>query len=58
MPSIALTIRRLHDANESGWLLLVIWVPVAGPPVLIFLMLPGPNPEGQRFDQPHPRPEN
>ncbi|MBG6192342.1 uncharacterized membrane protein YhaH (DUF805 family) [Arthrobacter sp. CAN_A212] len=51
VPSIALGIRRLHDANESGWLLLVIAIPVVGQLVLLFLMLLGPNAEGRRYDE-------
>lgn len=52
VPSIALTVRRLHDVNFSGLLLLLILVPFLGAlAVLVFSLLPA-NPAGQRFDQP------
>jgi uncharacterized membrane protein YhaH (DUF805 family) len=52
IPSLALSVRRLHDGNFSGWLLLLGLVPFLGTlAVLVFMILP-PNPAGQRFDQP------
>ncbi|MDR6413687.1 DUF805 domain-containing protein [Pseudarthrobacter sulfonivorans] len=52
VPSLALTVRRLHDGNFSGWLLLLVLVPFLGAlAVLVFTILPS-NPAGQRFDQP------
>lgn len=52
VPSLALSVRRLHDGNFSGWLLLLALVPFLGTlAVLIFMILPS-NPAGQRFDQP------
>lgn len=52
IPSIALGVRRLHDANFSGWLLLLVLVPFLGAlAILVFTLLPS-NPAGQRFDVP------
>lgn len=52
IPSLALTVRRLHDGNFSGWLLLLVLIPFLGAlAVLIFTLMPA-NPAGQRFDQP------
>ncbi|MBT8163676.1 MULTISPECIES: DUF805 domain-containing protein [Arthrobacter] len=52
VPSIALTVRRLHDVNFSGWMVLIGLVPVLGGlALLIFTILPS-KPEGQRFDVP------
>ncbi|WP_159708632.1 DUF805 domain-containing protein [Arthrobacter sp. 18067] len=48
IPSIALLVRRLHDANLSGWLALLVVVPIV---VFVLSLLPS-NPAGQRFDQP------
>ena len=53
LPSIALTVRRLHDTNRSGWWAWLALVPVVGPLVLLyFTVLPadlqpnnGPNPK-------------
>lgn len=55
IPSLALTIRRLHDIGRSGWWILIGAIPYIGPIVLfIFCCLDsesgtnkyGPNPKG------------
>ena len=47
IPSLAVTWRRFHDTNRSGWSWLVIFFPFVGPIILVvFLALngtPGPN---------------
>ncbi len=30
VPSLAVTVRRLHDINKSGWFMCVIFIPLAG----------------------------
>ncbi|MFJ5958409.1 DUF805 domain-containing protein [Paenarthrobacter sp. NPDC092416] len=52
VPSIALTVRRLHDGNFSGWLLLLVLVPFIGALAVLVLTLLPSNPAGQRFDVP------
>jgi uncharacterized membrane protein YhaH (DUF805 family) len=52
VPSLALSVRRLHDSNKSGWMLLLGLIPFAGVIILLVFMLLGPEPAGQRFDQP------
>lgn len=50
IPGIAVTVRRLHDANLSGWFYLLGLIPsVGGLIVLILTVLPS-NPLGARFD--------
>ena len=50
VPSLALTVRRLHDANFSGWLVLLIAIPGIGALiVMVFTVLPS-DPKGARFD--------
>lgn len=55
IPTIAVTVRRLHDRNQSGWLVLLGLVPYVG--ILVLLILAslrgtagtnrfGPNPRG------------
>ena len=40
IPSIAVTVRRLHDTTRSGWWYLINFVPIAGPLVMfIFVVL-------------------
>jgi uncharacterized membrane protein YhaH (DUF805 family) len=52
VPSLALVVRRLHDLNFSGWMILIGLVPfVGGLALLVFMLLPS-KPEGQRFDVP------
>ncbi len=50
LPSIGVTIRRLHDTGRSGWWLLISLVPIVGGIVLlVFLILdsqPGSNQYG------------
>ncbi|MDR2253548.1 MAG: DUF805 domain-containing protein [Bifidobacteriaceae bacterium] len=46
VPMLALTWRRLHDANLPGPLFFLGVIPL----VLMILCLLGPNPEGKRFD--------
>ncbi|MBB3824208.1 DUF805 domain-containing protein [Xanthomonas arboricola] len=51
VPSIAVTVRRLHDQDKSGWFYLISFVPyVGGLVVLVFMCLegtPGPNQYGE-----------
>ncbi|MCG7535015.1 DUF805 domain-containing protein [Pseudoalteromonas sp. OOF1S-7] len=60
IPSIALSIRRLHDTGRSGWWILISLVPVIGPLVLlVFYVIDstpgendyGPNPKEQSSQQ-------
>jgi uncharacterized membrane protein YhaH (DUF805 family) len=55
IPTIAVTVRRLHDQNQSGWLVLLGLIPYVG--ILVLLILAslrgtagtnrfGPNPRG------------
>jgi uncharacterized membrane protein YhaH (DUF805 family) len=50
VPSLALTVRRLHDSNKSGWMILLGLIPFAGPIIVVVFTLLGPDPA--RFDQP------
>ena len=52
VPSLALVVRRLHDVNFSGWMILIGLVPFIGSvALLVFMILPSKT-EGQRFDIP------
>lgn len=54
VPSIAVTVRRLHDTDRSGWWFLISLIPFVGVIVLIVFMVKqgtaGPN----RFGPPPP----
>jgi uncharacterized membrane protein YhaH (DUF805 family) len=56
IPSIAVTVRRLHDIGRTGWWILIGLIPVIGGIVLLIFMLLdsepgenqyGPNPKTQ-----------
>jgi len=57
VPSIAVSIRRLHDTDHSGWWILVYLIPILGPVIFIFFALQdsdreknqyGINPKGEK----------
>ncbi len=49
VPSLALSVRRLHDINKSGWFLLIAFVPFVGGLILfIFTLLDSVN-EGNNY---------
>jgi len=50
VPSIAISVRRLHDANFSGFLYFIHAVPYIGSFVILVLALMPSNPAGRRFD--------
>jgi len=52
VPSLAVSVRRLHDTNMSGWMYLLILIPFVGPILIVVFMALGSKPEGQRFDVP------
>lgn len=52
IPSIALSVRRLHDANMSGAMYLLSLIPFVGGLILFILILQSPHPFGARFDAP------
>lgn len=50
VPSLACGVRRLHDQDKSGWLLLLGFIPIVGGLIMLVLMLlsgtAGPNQYG------------
>ncbi len=54
IPSIAVGVRRLHDTNRSGWLLLIGLIPIIGILVLIVLFLLDSEPEENQYG-PNPK---
>lgn len=58
LPSVAVTVRRLHDIGRSGWWALLMVVPVVGALILVIFALQdsqaeeneyGPNPKAPVF---------
>ena len=54
LPSLAVTMRRLHDTDRSGWWLLLGFVPIVSLVLVVFMLLPG-TPGGNRFATAAPR---
>ena len=50
IPGIAVTVRRLHDANFSGLLYLLSFIPSVGGLILLVFTVLESKPEGARFD--------
>lgn len=55
VPGIAVSVRRLHDANLSGLLYLLTFIPSVGGLILLVLHVLPSNPEGRRYDRGAPR---
>jgi len=45
LPSIAVTVRRLHDIGKSGWWLLILLVPLIGALVMLYFAVKDSEPE-------------
>lgn len=50
LPSLALQVRRLHDTNQSGWMILLHLIPYLGSFIIFIFMLLPSKPEGARYD--------
>ncbi len=48
LPSLAAGARRLHDTDKSGWLQLIVLIPVLGWIIVIYLLAQAPK-EPNRF---------
>lgn len=49
LPSLAVTIRRLHDTDRSGWWFLISLIPIIGPIVLFIFLIKDSTPGENRF---------
>jgi uncharacterized membrane protein YhaH (DUF805 family) len=49
VPTIAVTVRRLHDTDRSGWWVLLEFVPIIGGLVLLVFTLLDSQPGANRF---------
>ncbi|MCW2254246.1 uncharacterized membrane protein YhaH (DUF805 family) [Providencia alcalifaciens] len=41
IPSLAVTVRRLHDTDKSGWWYLISFIPFGGIVIFVFMCLDG-----------------
>ena len=49
LPTLAVTVRRLHDVGKSGWWILIPLIPVIGSIWLFLLMLADSEPGGNQY---------
>jgi uncharacterized membrane protein YhaH (DUF805 family) len=49
VPGIAVSVRRLHDTDRSGWWLLLVLIPIIGIIILLVLMCIEGNSASNRF---------
>ena len=49
IPSVAVSVRRLHDTNRSGWWLLISLVPLIGGFVLLVFLVFDSEPEENQY---------
>ncbi|MDO6568841.1 DUF805 domain-containing protein [Alteromonas sp. 1_MG-2023] len=54
IPSIAVSVRRLHDTGRSGWWLLLVFLPLIGALILLVFMVLDGN-EGSNEYGPNPK---
>ena len=53
VPNLAMTVRRLHDTDRSGWWVLISFLPLIGGLILfVFELLPGTPGENRFGNQP------
>lgn len=55
LPSLAVTVRRLHDVGRSGWWILIAFVPLLGFLVLLVFLLQDSQPHANEYG-PSPKP--
>lgn len=51
VPGLAVTVRRLHDVDLSGWFYLLGLIPLVGGFIVLVLLVLSPKPGGARFDR-------
>jgi uncharacterized membrane protein YhaH (DUF805 family) len=49
LPSLALTVRRLHDVGKSGWFILIGLIPIVGAIWLLVLMVTDSDPRDNEY---------
>ena len=51
LPTLAATVRRLHDINKSGWYYLMILIPIAGPFIVLVYLCTASVDEGNTYGE-------
>ena len=56
IPGLAVAVRRLHDVGKSGWMILIVLIPLIGPILLLVLIVQDSQP-GENQYGPNPKAE-
>ncbi len=51
IPGLAVAVRRLHDVGKSGWMILIVLIPLIGAIWLLVLMVTDSNPGENQYGQ-------
>lgn len=54
LPSLGVSVRRLHDTGRSGWWILLVLIPLIGPLIVLVLMCFDSEPGTNRYG-PNPK---
>lgn len=49
IPTVAVTVRRLHDQDRTGWWALIMLIPIVGILVLLYFMVQNSTEGSNRF---------
>ena len=49
IPGLAVSVRRLHDIGKSGWMILIIFIPLIGAIWLLILMMLDGNSDENKY---------
>lgn len=49
LPGLAVSVRRLHDTGHSGWLYLLLIIPILGSLFLLYFFVSDSAPEENRY---------
>ena len=54
IPSLAVTVRRMHDLGKSGWNVLISFIPLVGP-IWFLVLLATEGEQGENYYGPDPK---
>lgn len=54
IPSLAVTVRRMHDLGKSGWNVLISFIPLVGP-IWLLVLLATEGEQGENYYGPDPK---
>lgn len=52
LPTLAVTVRRLHDTGRSGWYWFISFIPLVGPIIMLVFLVSAGNPGPNQYGEP------